>query len=313
MNYITNDDRTTQLFHSWAGGADLIIAKYFFWNAGSPMQKSQQGLLQSLLHEIFEQQPGLVPVICPSRWERYHNFGGTWTRSELKQAFRRLSYQRLKELKFGYRVFPMILMGYFQQIFDTIDNLYREETAEALLLCLEGNQPLPLIMLWSHEQERGKPNITSYAQITPLERDDPVAIFKQMYKRVNARLQNLVMIQSNPTVPPHLKHFKYTVTFLHLTVKEFLSQPDMLGKLRRWASKDFHAKLALLKASLRIAKSLLLPTENCLEEGSEQWTEFWSVNLSQWGGCVNDFFTTPMISNRKKVLWTIDYSMSCNG
>lgn len=104
MNHIANDARTTKWFQRWAGQAELITARFFFWNAGSPMQKSQQGLLQSLLREIFEQRPSLVPIACPSRWYRYHDIGGTWSRSELKQAFKKLSCQPLEDLRFCFFV-----------------------------------------------------------------------------------------------------------------------------------------------------------------------------------------------------------------
>lgn len=100
MNYIANEPRTQEILQSWAGETRLIIAKYFFWNAGAPMQKSQQGLLQSLLREIFGQCPELVPVVCPPRWKRYHDIGATWTRLETSEAFRKLGQQRSLDLMF---------------------------------------------------------------------------------------------------------------------------------------------------------------------------------------------------------------------
>ena len=104
MNYVANEPRTQEMLQLWAGDKKLIVAKYFFWNAGAPMQKSQQGLLQSLLREIYGQCPDLVPVVCPSRWKRYHEIGATWTRGELSEAFRNLSQQRLLNLKFCFFV-----------------------------------------------------------------------------------------------------------------------------------------------------------------------------------------------------------------
>ena len=59
------------------------------------MQKSQQGLLQSLLREILGQCPKLVPVLCPSRWKRHH---------EIAEAFRNLSLQQTLNLKFCFFV-----------------------------------------------------------------------------------------------------------------------------------------------------------------------------------------------------------------
>lgn len=83
MNYIANEPRTQEMLQSWAGDTRLIVAKYFFWNAGARLQKSQQGLLQSLLREIYGQCPELVPVLCPFRWKRYYEIGATWPRVEL--------------------------------------------------------------------------------------------------------------------------------------------------------------------------------------------------------------------------------------
>lgn len=104
MNYIAHDPVTQNMLQSWAGTTRLIIAKHFFWNAGAPMQKSQQGLLQSLLREICGQCLELVPIVCSFRWKRYHEIGGTWTRLELSEAFKNLSEQRLLSLKFCFFV-----------------------------------------------------------------------------------------------------------------------------------------------------------------------------------------------------------------
>jgi hypothetical protein len=47
--------------------AKLVVAKYFFWNAGSKPQKSQEGLLRSLLFETLRQCPDLVDHVCRAR------------------------------------------------------------------------------------------------------------------------------------------------------------------------------------------------------------------------------------------------------
>jgi hypothetical protein len=64
--------------------AKLVVAKYFFWNAGSKLQKSQEGLLRSLLFETLRQCPELVEHVCGRR-ARYRGFDvnlgetGLWT------------------------------------------------------------------------------------------------------------------------------------------------------------------------------------------------------------------------------------------
>ena len=387
MNYIANETRTQKLLRCWAGDARLIIAKYFFWNAGAPMQKSQQGLLQSLLREIFGQCPELVPIVCPDRWKRYYEIGGTWTRLELSDAFGKLSQQRMLHLKFCFFIdgvdeydgedykhiidvlknlnaspsvkiclssrpwnifiaafgndsdkrllledhnvediqkyvkkrfesdeqfaslqsrdprssdlvdqivrnaqgvflwvrivvsnllrglrnddslsdlhrrlqsFPTTLTAYFQHMFDSIDDFYREETSEILLICLEGIQPLSLLALWFYEQERLTPDYAMHVKRSALSRTNVVAVFESIQKRINARGQDLLVIEADTE---NLEHLMYTVRFLHRTVKDFLSKPDMLEKLNSWKRKGFEAKATLCKATVAIVKSLPMSTD----------------------------------------------------
>ena len=90
MKYILEGNRTHELLRQWAGQDRLVVANFFFWDAGTQMQKCQIGLLRSLLHEIFNQCPSLIAQICPSRWQdasAQHGKAETmWTIGELLQA-----------------------------------------------------------------------------------------------------------------------------------------------------------------------------------------------------------------------------------
>ena len=386
MNYIANEPRTQELLQAWAGDTRLIVAKFFFWNAGAPMQKSQQGLLQSLLHEIYGQCPELVPVVCP-RWKRYYDIGATWTRPELSESIGKLGQQVSLNLKFCFFIdgvdefdgedhkiitdllkslnaspavkicvssrpwnifiaafgadidrrllledhngddikiyvknrfesdeqfallqsrdsriidlvdqivrnaqgvflwvrivvsnllrglnnddnlsdlhrrlesFPTTLTAYFQHMFESIDDFYREETSEILLICLEGIQPLSLLALWFYEQARIAPDYALQAERIPLSRADIVSIFEKIHKRINARGQDLLVIETDTG---NLEHVMYTVRFSHRTVKDFLLKPNIFEKLKSWTSKDFDARVTLCKASLAIVKSLPSSTD----------------------------------------------------
>lgn len=347
MNYIANEKCTQEMLQSWAGDTKLIIARYFFWNAGAPMQKSQQGLQQSLLREIFGRCPELVPIVCPSRWKRYHDIGATWNLRELSDAFRKLGQEQSLNLKFCFFVdgvdeydgedytyiidvlkslnasasikmclssrpwnifiaafgadtdqrllledhngddiqkfvknkfemnerysnlqsrdtrssdlvaqivhnaqgvflwvrivvsnllrglsnddnlsdlqkrlesFPTTLTAYFQHMFDSIDDFYREETSEILLICLEGLQPLSLLAIWFYEQERVTTDYALQAKTTSLSKADVIVVFESIQKRINARGQDLLVIEANTF---ELEHLMYTIRFSHRTVKDF--------------------------------------------------------------------------------------------
>ncbi|KAI9659585.1 MAG: hypothetical protein M1821_001844, partial [Bathelium mastoideum] len=84
MKHIVQDHRTYKRLKIWANGKKLVVADHFFWIAGTSLQRSYQGMLQTLLHSIFTQDRSLVPIACPSRCETPDsNAGGRWSTSEL--------------------------------------------------------------------------------------------------------------------------------------------------------------------------------------------------------------------------------------
>lgn len=54
----------------WAGSQPLLIASFYFWAVGSPMQRSKEGMLRTLLHELLKQaEPEAIAMIAPASWE----------------------------------------------------------------------------------------------------------------------------------------------------------------------------------------------------------------------------------------------------
>jgi hypothetical protein len=69
----------------WAKGGDIILARYFSWNPGSDkLQKSQLGLLRTLLYESLSSHEELIPVVFPGRWFLLECFGKQVALPELK-------------------------------------------------------------------------------------------------------------------------------------------------------------------------------------------------------------------------------------
>jgi hypothetical protein len=103
MKYLYNHPRTEKELAKWAVGCKLVTASCFFWNAGSHMQKSQEGLLRSLLHEVLRKCPDLISIVCPSRWESaelYIDNQHEWQISELTEAVEELIRQNALPAKF---------------------------------------------------------------------------------------------------------------------------------------------------------------------------------------------------------------------
>ncbi|KAK8096022.1 hypothetical protein PG999_014044 [Apiospora kogelbergensis] len=63
MKFLCGSRDTSSCLRRWAGEKLLVVAKFFFWNAGTTLQKSQEGLLRSLLFEILRQCPELMPAV----------------------------------------------------------------------------------------------------------------------------------------------------------------------------------------------------------------------------------------------------------
>lgn len=85
MKFIADSPITSQLLGKWAKSSKLIIASHYFWLSGTGMQKSYQGLFQTLLYDIFRQMPPLIRQTCADRWTSSQP-GEPWSLSELREA-----------------------------------------------------------------------------------------------------------------------------------------------------------------------------------------------------------------------------------
>lgn len=57
MNTIYQDERTMNALKVWAGAAELLTPAFFFWNAGTELQRGSMGLLRSLLYQLISAIP----------------------------------------------------------------------------------------------------------------------------------------------------------------------------------------------------------------------------------------------------------------
>ncbi|KAF5500096.1 Vegetative incompatibility protein HET-E-1 [Colletotrichum siamense] len=105
MKFISKHTRTKELLEIWAGPTGtLAIATHCFWIAGTPIQKSWQGLLQSLLHDLLRGHPQAVSIACPSRWAaakvgKWQAAAEPWSVEELAVALRALSTAKQMPLR----------------------------------------------------------------------------------------------------------------------------------------------------------------------------------------------------------------------
>lgn len=68
MKYICENPKTQEHLGIWAGKTPLHTAMFFFWWGGTKLQKSQDGLIRSLLYDVLSQVPELIPHVVPSEY-----------------------------------------------------------------------------------------------------------------------------------------------------------------------------------------------------------------------------------------------------
>lgn len=90
MKYICNNPETRRHLEVWAERNKLILARFYLWNSGSPLQMSLEGMLRSIVHDALSQKPSMAENLFPERWHRFRILGGDvkpLTLPELTQAF----------------------------------------------------------------------------------------------------------------------------------------------------------------------------------------------------------------------------------
>ncbi|KAM0794759.1 hypothetical protein BDR22DRAFT_814707, partial [Usnea florida] len=137
MKFLSHHQETVKMLESWSGQQKLVVASFYFWASGTELQKSQEGLLQSLLYEILSQCPELIPVAVPRRWERsFHSqcSSSDWTRDELATALKNLTLGRTLRCRFC--CFIDGLDEYYGDHREVIDLIQRFTRSEDIKFCL---------------------------------------------------------------------------------------------------------------------------------------------------------------------------------
>ncbi|KAK4227278.1 hypothetical protein QBC38DRAFT_195346 [Podospora fimiseda] len=97
MKFLADSPKVKSALEYWAGEKECVFVSSYFWLAGGPLQKSLEGVLRSILFDIFVSNTNLIPLAVPGRWESLmktesqHTEFADWTVSELKTALTKLS------------------------------------------------------------------------------------------------------------------------------------------------------------------------------------------------------------------------------
>ena len=82
MKLLADPHHAKILMKSWTTTKSTVIASHYFWIAGRAIQKSRQGMLQSLLFQLLQADLTLVPRVCERRWSSRLS-SSSWSVQEL--------------------------------------------------------------------------------------------------------------------------------------------------------------------------------------------------------------------------------------
>lgn len=70
MKFLAQDRRTRDELSLWSRtqGKTLVLASFFFWSSGTPLQRSLEGLYREILWAVTRQCPSLLRVVFPAAW-----------------------------------------------------------------------------------------------------------------------------------------------------------------------------------------------------------------------------------------------------
>ncbi|KAI3395293.1 hypothetical protein diail_1491 [Diaporthe ilicicola] len=69
MKCLSDHPQTTNLLLEWLGQSELVTLQFFFYALGRSEQKSQEGLLRSLLFQFLNKHRSLIENVLPAMWK----------------------------------------------------------------------------------------------------------------------------------------------------------------------------------------------------------------------------------------------------
>ncbi len=72
LKFLYEHQKTKDLLTQWSGDSPLTMANFFFYALGVDEQKTQEGLVRSLLYQILTAESKLIQVLLPNMWRDAH-------------------------------------------------------------------------------------------------------------------------------------------------------------------------------------------------------------------------------------------------
>ncbi|KAI1275444.1 hypothetical protein F5Y07DRAFT_389906 [Xylaria sp. FL0933] len=141
MAHIIDDERTHEDLEIWSSGQRLRLLSFFFWRAGSQLQKSVLGLLRSLLYQLCHLEPAIADAVL-SRLSSPGATMPTWTERSLL-SYTTEALQSSRDVRFC--IFIDGMDEYTGPYDDLVDHIDKLRAFGNVKMCISSRPELELV------------------------------------------------------------------------------------------------------------------------------------------------------------------------
>ncbi|KAF2502132.1 hypothetical protein BU16DRAFT_554206 [Lophium mytilinum] len=136
MKFLAEHTKTEQYFRRWARENNILIVAHYFDYQGNAIGRSQEGLPPTVLFQILQKRPELIPTICANRLQSDPHGVTTWTLHELSECF--LNIEKIPDLPIC--IFIDSLDEYDNSLSDLLRLVLKLSQSPAIKLCVSSRQ-----------------------------------------------------------------------------------------------------------------------------------------------------------------------------
>ncbi|QYT05195.1 hypothetical protein H0G86_012089 [Trichoderma simmonsii] len=145
IRFLFDHEATMERLNAWAVDKPVLTAGFFFWTSGSREQRSQTGLLRSLLHQILSVHPELTTAAFPQLWKKLKKLSTKervalhldWSVADLLEAFQGVMDEAVQKMNVCLFIDGLDeFEGDHTAIIDFFKNLCLGDKGRSIKICL---------------------------------------------------------------------------------------------------------------------------------------------------------------------------------
>jgi hypothetical protein len=315
MKFLFQDTNLHDALRTWAGTARLMTVTFYFWSAGSTLQKSQEGLFRSILYQVLEQEPSLARTLFAEQYLP----GATWTNfptfHELRRALSRFTSSLDNSIKLAMLIDGLDEFDAVNLTMNDLAEMFLATTRSTSVKALLSSRPLPAFEFAFEHQPKLRLQDLTHNDISTYV-DDKLAAHPRvgvLSKENDAGVQALVdeIVDSAAGV---FLWVKLVVRSLLEGLQNYDRLADLqkrLRELRRDLEDLFRHMLRNIPAEYKTESSRIFQTVRCHEKLTNGWRPFRSISLHFTDTGDADVMKTPIAVTPQKDIQQYELEVAC--